>query len=81
MAEATAAAEETPPPPESGWYRNTAATALTVVPDQYPSRTLAPGEAVWLPSNPRHRDLVPCDGPPPAPPAEAGDADTTGSEK
>lgn len=88
MAEATAAAEEavetaakeTPPPPEPGWYRNTAATPLIVQPHRYPSKTLAPGAATWLPDNPRHPDLVPCDEPPPTAGPTDG-ADTTGSEK
>lgn len=75
------AAEELPPPPEPGWYRNTAATPMVVVPDRYPSRTLAPGEAVWLPDNPRHRDIQPCDEPPPPPAEAAAGTDTTGSEK
>ena len=69
--------DEAPGKPEPGWFRNTAATNLLVLPDHYPSKRLAPGEATWLPDDPRHPDLERCD--PPAPAAEA--ADTAGSEK
>lgn len=81
---APAPAEDAQPPkPEPGWYRNTAATPLIVQPHQYPSKQLAPGEATWLPDNPRHRDIEPCGEPPqPAPSAEPADGtDTTGSEQ
>lgn len=78
------AADQTPveaapelPAPEPGWFRNTAATELTVLPDQYPSARLAPGEAAWLPDDPRHPNLERCDAPAP----DAGAADTAGSEK
>lgn len=71
-----AGAAETPPPPEPGWYRNRGPVDLVVQPNGYPSTLLGPGEATWLPDNPQHRDIEPCDEPPPA-----VAADTTGSEK
>lgn len=83
-AEAPEPAEDTeiePAPPEPGWFRNTAKTALTVIPDQYPAANLAPGEAAWLPDDPRHPDLERCDAPEPAPEPGTADADTAGSEK
>lgn len=73
--ETTAEAAPQPPAAEPGWYRNTAATPLIVQPHQYPSKQLEPGEATWLPDNPHHRDIKPCDAPPPAA------ADPAGSEK
>jgi hypothetical protein len=66
-----------PPAPKPGWFRNTGAVELTVMPDQYPSAKLAPGEATWLPDDPRHPNLERCDAPTPDAPA----ADTAGSEK
>jgi hypothetical protein len=66
-----------PEPPAPGWFRNTATTELIVMPDRYPSKQLAPGEATWLPDDPRHPNLERCDAPAPAVDA----ADTTGSEK
>jgi hypothetical protein len=76
-AAAVPAPEPGPPAPEPGWFRNTAATPLTVLPDQYPSARLAPGEATWLPDDPHHPDLRRCDEPTPA----EGADDTTRSEK
>lgn len=77
MAETEQAPELTPEPGPntSGWYRNSGAVALTVQPDRYPSAVLGPGDATWLPADPQHPDLKPCDAPPPV--AD----DTTGSEK
>lgn len=72
----TEAATE-PAPPEPGWFRNTSETPLVVIPDRYPSTTLAPGEATWLPDDPRHPNLERCDAPAP----DATAADTTGSEQ
>ena len=71
-----AATEPGPPEPEPGWFRNTATVSLTVIPDQYPAANLAPGEASWLPDDPRHPNLERCDAPEP----ETA-ADTAGSEK
>lgn len=68
---------EAPGKPEPGWFRNTAATDLLAMPDHYPSKRLVPGEATWLPDDPRHPDLERCDAPAPDAPA----ADTAGSEK
>ena len=76
-----AAAEPEPPEPESGWFRNTARTSLTVIPDRYPAVKLAPGEAAWLPDDPRHPDLERCDAPDPAPAPDEAAADTAGSQK
>ena len=77
--EAPAAAEpvedDAPPPPKPGWYRNSGPVDLIVQPHNYPSTQLEPGEATWLPDDPQHRDIEPCDEPPPAA------ADTAGSEK
>jgi hypothetical protein len=64
-------------PPAPGWYRNTAATDLIVMPDHYPSVQLEPGKAAWLPDDPRHPNLERCDAPAP----DALAADTAGSEK
>lgn len=63
---------DAPAPDTSGWYRNRAQTPLLVQPDQYPSTLLDPGAATWLPADPQHPDLEPCDAPPPS----AADADT-----
>jgi hypothetical protein len=76
-AAADAAEEQPTREPEPGWFRNTAATPLISMPDQYPSATLAPGEARWLPDDPRHPNLERCDAPAP----DTAAADTTGSEK
>lgn len=66
------AADETPAedaeaaePDTSGWYRNTDVVELTVLPNGYPSATLAPGAATWLPHDPHHPHLEPCDEPEP----------------
>ena len=48
----------------SGWYRNTSPVDLIVQPDRYPSARLEPGEATWLPADPQHPNLEPCDAPP-----------------
>lgn len=80
VTDATAVVAETapaPPEPEPGWFRNTAATPLTVLPDRYPSARLEPGQAAWLPDDPRHPNLERCDAPDP----DANAADTAGSEK
>lgn len=69
----TATPETAPLSP--GWFRNAAPVPLTVLPDQYPSARLAPGESAWLPDDPHHPDLERCDAP------AAAAADTTGSEK
>jgi len=71
-----------PPEPEPGWFRNTSVVPLLSMPDQYPSATLKPGEARWLPDDPRHPNLERCDAPEPAaePGPAAADADTAGSE-
>jgi len=68
-------AEPGPAPDTSGWYRNDSQVELTVQPDRYHSARLKPGQAAWLPADPQHPDLQPCDAPDPAA------ADTTGSEK
>lgn len=78
MAEQTpapAAPAPEPAPDTSGWYRNSADVALLVMPDGYPSAQLDPGQVVWLPSDPQHPDLRPCDAP------TVAAADTTGSEQ
>lgn len=69
------------PQPEPGWFRNTAKTPLTVIPDQYPAAKLTPGEAAWLPDDPHHPNLERCEAPEPAPEPDAAAADTAGSEK
>lgn len=56
--EATAAPELRP-----GWYRNAGLTPLTVQPDGYPSAYLKPGGAAWLPDDPCHAHIEPCDAP------------------
>jgi len=76
-----AATEPGPPEPKPGWFRNTAKTPLTVIPDQYPAANLAPGEAAWLPDDPRHPNIERCEPPEPAAEPETADADTAGSEK
>ncbi len=48
-----------------GWFRNTSAGPLTVVPEGAPSAVLEPGGATWLPRDPSHPHLQPCDTPPP----------------
>lgn len=68
-----------PPKPEPGWFRNTAKTPLTVIPDQYPAAKLTPGEAAWLPDDPHHPNLERCEAPEPE--LDAAAADTAGSEK
>lgn len=76
----TAAETEAVPVPEpdtSGWYRNNSAVPLLVQPTGYPSKLLQPDKATWLPADPQHPDLKPCDAPAP----EAAAEDTTGSEK
>lgn len=59
----------------SGWFRNTSATELTVLPDRYPSAKISPDEATWLPADPRHPNLERCDAP------DGPAADTPRSEK
>lgn len=76
MAEIERAPEPQPAPDTSGWYRNDGAVVLTTQPHRYPSAVLKPGEATWLPADPQHPDLHPCD----APDTAAVD-DITGSEK
>lgn len=51
------------PEDTSGWFRNTDAVALTVLPDGHPSARLEPGDACWLPTDPHHPHLTRCDPP------------------
>lgn len=64
------AADDTPDveaaPDTSGWFCNTSLVELTVLPAGYPSATLEPGAATWLPADPHHPHLTACDAPPPA---------------
>jgi hypothetical protein len=53
---------------------------LTVQPDSYPSAYLKSGDAAWLPDDPCHAHIEPCDAPPPEPETAPGQADTTGTE-
>lgn len=62
------------PEPRPGWYRNAGLVPLTVQPDGYPSAYLKPDDAVWLPDDPCHAHIKPCDAP-----VEAA-ADETGTE-
>lgn len=50
---------------------------LTVQPDGYPSAYLEPDEAAWLPDDPCHAHMKPCDAPSPAPAAAAADETET----
>lgn len=75
------AAGEPEPEPEPGWFRNTAKTPLTVIPDQYPAARLEPDEAAWLPDDPHHPNLERCEAPEPAPEPTAAADDTAGSEQ
>lgn len=72
VVETTETVEQPPPADTSGWYRNRALVPLLVQPTGYPSTELAPGGATWLPADPQHPDLEPCDAPAPVP----ADADT-----
>jgi hypothetical protein len=70
-----APAAEPSAPDTSGWYRNDSLSVLIVMPDRYPSARLEPGQAEWLPADPQHPDLKPCDAP------TVAAADTTRSEQ